>query len=195
MTSSKRSKLPCATCGKAIGIFTCRRCKKDFCSRHSIEHRQTLGKQMDGIIVDHHQLQQNLVDERQSMSTIRQVAEEARKLVVNNLNKHKNKITENIAHLTRQLNKACQDDDFDEIDLKEWLQKLNQLKSDLALSDMINIRHSHDTLITRLVVSITPTEVFGQVAGPIHIEDNGQIIAHGQPGTHGTARSVKESIQ
>ncbi|CAF0883421.1 unnamed protein product [Rotaria sordida] len=62
MTSSKRSKLPCATCGKAIGIFTCRRCKKDFCSRHSIEHRQTLGKQMDEIIVDHDQLQQNLVD-------------------------------------------------------------------------------------------------------------------------------------
>ncbi|CAF2538389.1 unnamed protein product [Rotaria sp. Silwood2] len=130
--------------------------------------------------------------ERQSISIIRQVAEDARKLVLNNLNKHKNKITENIVSITRQLNKARQDDNFDEIDLKEWMQKCNKLKSDLALSDMINIRHGHDTLITRLIISIIPAEVFGQAADNIHMEDNGQIIVHGQPEGHGTARGKGE---
>ncbi len=78
-------KLPCAT-----GIFTCHGCEKEYCSRHAIAHRQILGKQIDEW-------------KKQSMTTIRRVAEEPRKLILNN-------VTENLVYLTRESNKARQDE-------------------------------------------------------------------------------------
>jgi hypothetical protein len=44
----------CATCVKAAGTFMCRGCGKDFCLRHTNEHRQELTKKMDEDIIPLH---------------------------------------------------------------------------------------------------------------------------------------------
>jgi len=50
--------------------------------------------------------------------------------------------------------------------------------------------HDKDTnpLITRLLINISPTEVFEQMAGNIHIENNGQS------GDDGTVRGKEEYL-
>ncbi len=43
----------CATCGTASGLFTCRGCKGNFCTRHVVQHREELEKQMDELMLNH----------------------------------------------------------------------------------------------------------------------------------------------
>jgi hypothetical protein len=61
MTSSKSL---CATCHKAVSIFTCRGCTNEYCMRHAHEHRQVLGQQMDEIILQHNEILQIILDKK-----------------------------------------------------------------------------------------------------------------------------------
>lgn len=119
MATSTANNTRCATCGKAAGTFTCRGCAKDFCLRHTNEHRQELTKQMDENVISlHDQLRQNLDEqtknpdchplmkqigewERTSIEQIHQAANDSRKQLSNLINKHTTEIKETSEHLAQ----------------------------------------------------------------------------------------------
>jgi len=142
MTTSTTQKAPCTICGKVTGLFTCRGCHKDFCTRHVVEHRQELGKQMDELTLDHDRFRQNLMEqttepqlhplmkqidewEQQSIDKIHRTADDARKQLRNTINEHTTKLTEALTKIADELCKAREDDNFFETDLKQWMDKLD----------------------------------------------------------------------
>ena len=62
--ASTSSKTPCVTCGKGTGLFKCQGCLQTFCTKHVVEHRQTLHHQLDEIIVEHDTLQEIIIDNK-----------------------------------------------------------------------------------------------------------------------------------
>src|ERR1700761_5003416 len=126
MATSTSRKAPCATCGKVIGMFTCRGCQKDFCTRHVAEHRQELGKQMDELTLDHDRFRQNVMEqtpesqhhllmkkidewEQQSIDKIHRTADDARKQLQNTISEHTTKLTESLDKIASELRKARED--------------------------------------------------------------------------------------
>jgi hypothetical protein len=94
--ASTSSKTPCVTCGKGAGLFKCEGCLQTFCTKHVVEHRQTLHQQLDEIIMEHDCLQQTIVEnknqchpllnyiyewEEKSIKKIQQLARETREKV------------------------------------------------------------------------------------------------------------------
>ncbi|CAF1225489.1 unnamed protein product [Rotaria sordida] len=88
-------------CRKTKGIFKCEGCSKILCYNHFGDHRQELNKQLDEIEVIRDRFRQTLSD---SIKQIRQIADEARKLLLKHTAKHMTDI----------------EIDFIEIDLHRW---------------------------------------------------------------------------
>ncbi|CAF0869437.1 unnamed protein product [Rotaria sordida] len=207
MACSTVKKLPRVTCGKAAGVFTCRGCVKDFCTRHATEHRQMLDQQMEEVSLCRDQLKQSFDEqtkqprqhplmqqidewEQNSIEKIHQVADDARKQLLNAIGKHTNKMTQVLGDLTQQLTKARDDDDFVETDLKEWTDKLNKIKNDWTTPQTINIQQdvSEISFIRKIAINDWPGDYLEHSAGDIRIEENGFVIIHGQSQGHAAVR-------
>ncbi|CAF2992318.1 unnamed protein product [Rotaria socialis] len=205
MASSTVAKTHCAPCGKLTGIFTCRGCAKDFCTRHVSEHRQMLGKQMDEVILEHDQLRQKLdefmadprvhplmikVDEweRESIDKIRQAASAARQQLSNRI-RDTNKEIGDLKLLSQELTKARDEDDFVETDLTTWIEKLEKLYKDFNAPDTIQILQDDNEkpFISKITISARESiEIFELSAGCTRIEDNGQVMVHNRSANHGS---------
>ena len=212
MATSTSPKTPCATCGKIAGLFTCRGCQKDFCKRHVAEHQQELSKQFDELIFEHDQFRESLMKqtqesrhdalmkqidewEQESINKIRHTANEIRKELQTRIGQHTSKLTEDLTEMAQDLRKAREEDDFHEKDLKQWMDKLNNLKRNLTQPPNIDIRKENNNtilFIPKIVLSIFSNEIFGQSIGDIRIEDNGQLIVKGQSNGLATARGSGE---
>ncbi|CAF2116439.1 unnamed protein product [Rotaria magnacalcarata] len=207
MASSTVEKMHCAPCGKLTGILTCRGCTKDFCTRHVIEHRQTLGKQMDEVIQQHDQLRQKLneytadpgvhplmikVDEweRESIDKIHQAANAVRQQLSNRI-RHMNEETDDLKLLSQELTKTRQEDNFVETDLTTWIEKLEQLHKDLNAPHTIKILQDDNekSFISKITISDRePIEIFELADGCTQIEDNGKVMVHNRSSNHGSVR-------
>jgi hypothetical protein len=192
-TTTKRSL--CKACNKAPSVFFCQGCEKDFCIDHAKEHRQELSEKLDTIIIEHDQLKQNLAEctdkssrhplmkeidqwEKESIDKIRKAADDARKQLSNVVDSHTTKITEDLKHLTQELTTARSENNFIEIDLKEWMERLEQWTKDLNTSSSINIQQekSDTPFIQKIIVNLNKNEFFERATGKMKIEDNGQLI-------------------
>ena len=205
----------CAICGKATGTFMCRGCSKDFCLRHTNEHRQDLNKQMDEDIIPlHDQLRQNINEqtnkfdhdplmkqidewEQTSIEKIRQTANDARQQLLNISNKHIDHMKETLEHLTQQLKKARDDDCFFESQLKEWKNKLDALKKDLVTPQIINIQYDDSSVsfVSKILISDmedVSDECFEQPFGDILITNDGTVITHNQTNNYASVRGRRE---
>lgn len=200
MASSTPKKQPCATCGKAAGIFRCHGCEKDFCSGHVSEHRQILGKQLDEVMLEHDQLKQTISEqtdrpqlhplmsrinvwEEQSVRKIRQTAEDTRKQLTNILTMKTTDIKKSLESLGQELTKFRHDDDFIETDLKKWTDTLNILKTEITTTPTVQIQLDHDTtsFISKLVIyTLDSSDVFDRTAGNIIIQENGEVVVKNQ---------------
>jgi hypothetical protein len=141
-------KKPCSRCDKGGGIFTCDGCQQSFCRKHSDEHRQELGIQMDSIGQEHDALQRDLdqendahpllaridVWERESTKTIRQVAQQARNDLNQLIQQTKQEVKTTMNRLTNELQTSRQSEDYTEMDLKKWINQLNELRQELEQS-------------------------------------------------------------
>ncbi|CAF1139266.1 unnamed protein product [Rotaria sordida] len=201
MATSTTNDLRCTTCGKAAATFMCRGCLKDFCMRHASEHRQELAKQMDEDVISFHdQLRQNFDEqmkkspdhslmkqidewERNSIEKIRQTANDARQQLLNIIDKHMDKLKNDLECLTQELKKARDDDNFFENDLNKWITTLNELKKDLITPQTINVHYDNDTtsFISKIIINEKLNilyERFEQFFGDIFISDNGTVVTH-----------------
>lgn len=198
MATAIERKVPCSTCQKATGIFTCRGCRKDFCSRHVAEHRQEINKQMDEVATKHDQLQQIIADqevqptchplmeridewEQQSVNKIHQTADDARKQALIIIDKFRIQVKPDLASLTTELTKARNEDDYVETDLKEWTEKLDKLKIDLTAAQAIDFDQDDDgiSLVSKPFIYHASTDIFHQTNGDVHISKDRKTMIHG----------------
>jgi hypothetical protein len=214
MASSTSEKAPCVTCGKVIGMFTCRGCQKHFCTPHVVEHRQELDKQMDELTLDHDRFRQNLIEqttesrlhplmkqidewEQQYIDNIHRAADDARKKLRNTISEHTTKVTRALTTIADELCKAREDDNFFETDLKKWMEKLDQLKKDLAHPPNIEILEENNgdiPFIAKILPVVLPKEAFRRLIGNIEIEARGQVIFKKQSNSYATARGNNEYV-
>lgn len=213
MASSATQKSLCITCGKGSRCFTCQGCGKDFCKQHVVEHQQQLGKQLEDLIIDHDQLRENLnqhtqqelqyklytnkIDEweEECINKIHQIAHDARQELQNLITQHSTKLNQSLSDIATELRTAHGDDDFHEVDLSKWIEKLNQLKLDIAQPPCFEIKLENSNIIPfipKVKISKTPNEFFGESRGNIKIENFGQVLITESTNGFGTARSIHQ---
>jgi len=147
-TANITLKKPCSTCDKGGGIFTCDGCQQSFCRKHSEEHRQELAIQMDSVGQEHDILQRDInrdvgthpllsridIWERESIYKIQQVANKARADLNQLIGEKKQELKTTMGRLTNELQSSRESEDYTELDLKKWIDQLNELRQDLEQS-------------------------------------------------------------
>jgi hypothetical protein len=147
-TANTIQKKPCSKCDKGSGIFTCDGCQQSFCRKHSDEHRQELATLMDNVGQEHDVLQRDInreagvhpllsrIDawERESIDKIQQVANQARVDLNQLINQKKQELKTTMTKLTNELQSSRESEDYTELDLKKWIDQLNDFRQDLAQS-------------------------------------------------------------
>ena len=161
------SKSICRVCNKGKGTFKCEGCSTIFCPKHSIEHRNDLSKQLEEIELAQDLAFKNLsqqiqnlrehsliqfVDqwEYQSIEKIRQVADQTRINLLKDIGEHNNLTKKKLEDLSEQLRQARDDNDFLEDDLQQWINVLEQLKSELQHPVNITIEQDSTPIVHQI---------------------------------------------
>ena len=171
--ASANVKANCFTCGKERATSKCGGCSQDFCYKHLGDHRQELGKQLDGIEVtrdvywqtlNEHKSQlrnHSLIEtinrwEQDSIEKIRQTAAEAQQSVHEHLTQPFTQIEDKLKQLTDQLRRSREKEDFFESDLYGWEKELSQLAEQLSKPpSKIEVHDDQITLIKKICVTVT----------------------------------------
>jgi hypothetical protein len=165
----------CVPCGKEKAIFKCAGCSQDFCSDHVTDHRQELSKQLDEIVVNRDLFRETLTEqtvkpeehplmkqinawEHDSINKIRQTADETRQIIFTLTTEYIKQLEVKLTILTNELRRARQENDFFEIDLRQWNDQLTQLKNELNGPSNIILREDSETLVTRIYVDIATSK-------------------------------------
>jgi hypothetical protein len=177
-------KTRCAVCSKEKATIKCGGCFEDFCYKHWELHRQALDKQLDEIEVNHDVFRQSLTQhieqpnneilieqidkwELKSIKLIQQTAEEARQLLIKNTNENIRQIEIKLNKLTDQLRKSRDEDDFNEINLRQFQEELERLTKELIKPPNITIREDSTSFINKISVHMS-----GNCASSIPIVEN-----------------------
>jgi hypothetical protein len=161
MSASVIGKKQCVTCSKGGGIMICDGCQQSFCGKHSIEHRQELTNQLDGIMQEHDLLQQELgqasIDnsllkqinqwEKESITKIQVAAEAARADLQQILDRSREKISKTCRDIAVNLRSSREVDDFSESDLDRWMEQLKELKLEFDSPSSIKLVEDKDSRI------------------------------------------------
>jgi hypothetical protein len=211
---------PCSKCNKGIGILTCDGCQQSFCTKHITDHRQELSIQMDNIGQDYDLFQRDLIDEenelypllnrinlweKESITKIQQIAQQARDDLQQYLDHKKNQIKNAFNKLADEFQSSRESGDYTEIDFKLWMEHLTELRKTLEkppIFDIIDDRsltpihmikikaktgvrflrastHALDWNISTTQQSTSPiTEVFNRFIGDATFSENFLIATH-----------------
>jgi hypothetical protein len=173
MTTPRRKKDVCSTCGTMAGVLSCRGCTGHFCVPHSKEHRELLQRSMNEITHNYDELKKKIqrqtseqqqhslaeqIDqwEQESIEKIRQLANDTRQEIKTTVQHRTDHLKEKLEKLKQQLDKARRDGGFYENDLKQWSDKLQELQR--SFIDQPKIKLDEDSLSTPLVSRISLNE-------------------------------------
>lgn len=211
MASSRESiKVLCVACNKGKGIFKCEGCSQIFCPKHSIDHRNDLSKQLEEITITYDIVQQTLIQqtedprqhpflkkidqwEKESIDKIRHAAEEARNELFISTAQHTSEVKQQLQQISNELRQSREENDFSEIDLQQWMKKLEILKNEILNPTTIAIREDSTPLITNIRIDCQDTsDVFERVCGDARIDDNGRFVMKDDFGSHTEIRGKNE---
>jgi hypothetical protein len=161
----------CITCSKEKRVVRCEGCSQLFCFDHLPDHRQELSQQLDDIEIHRDVFRQTLIEqtddpnkhllikqidqwEEDSIRKIQKIAKECRQLVLQHSSEHITNIEMNLTKLTDQLRQTRQENDFNEIDLQEFRQKLTKLSEELDKPKNISIQQNSSSLVNKISVVI-----------------------------------------
>ena len=203
----------CAKCGKLTDTFRCHQCEKDYCAEHvaAHQHQHKLRQQLNAMISRHEQVRQNIVEfkketpdhplmqeieqwEQDSTTKIQQVANNARNKLTSVLNTLASNVTPISEALAEELAKAGDADTISEAYLETWSTKLSKLENDLNSSKTVLRKDTYNSIICIDPISTITMQntCFGDLAGKINIQDEGQVIRQGLSFSTGSARLVGE---
>lgn len=154
--AASTGKTHCVRCGKEKCTFRCTGCSKDFCSVDLRDHQRDLEKQFDEVEVNRKAFQESLVEqmkklqdnplikqidtwERESINKIRETADEVKQLLTQHINGHYHDIEMKLNKLTKQLKEIREENDFNEINLRQFQEDLTRLSMEPIKIPVINI--------------------------------------------------------
>ena len=150
----------CSQC-EETDTFICRGCSNDFCFNHLQEHRQSLNTQLHDIQDEYNQFRQNIIDlktspqkhplikqidqwENNSILKIKQKAKQCRDILMNYTNENISQIEIKLNDPNEQIIPNEKKNDFNEISLNKFKQKLEKLKEELHQSEEISIEQRQE---------------------------------------------------
>jgi hypothetical protein len=162
----------CITCAKEKRAVRCEGCSQLFCFDHLPDHRQQLSIQLDDIEVHRDVFRQTLNEqttnpkkyslieqidqwEEDSIRIIQRTANECRQQILQYKREYITNIEANLVKLTDQLRQARQENDFNEIDLREFRRKLTKLSEELDKPETISIQQNSSSLVDNICVITT----------------------------------------
>ena len=163
-------KLACLTCHKAKVTYSCDGCSSRFCYEHLGEHRQELNGELEGFINEYNEYQQKIIEQNQNeqnallskqidqweknaIEKIQQTAKESRQRLSQCTKALVNEIKEEFSRLNEQI-KQHTEDGFDETDLEDLKNELEEITDEYLDSSNISLQHHSTTFIHR--ISIMP---------------------------------------
>jgi hypothetical protein len=183
---------------KQTAATNCEGCSQAFCTKHLIEHRRTLGEEMNVIVSEQNQLQQTFNEqptepdshpfmkriddwEKESIAKIQQKAKDLRLELIQLTTVRKNELSKKLRQMSEQLYESREHDNFIEIDLQQWKNTLKDLRSMLDLSSMFSFEESDNSpLLKNISLMFTiENELFEQVFdNTVQIKQSGYIAIH-----------------
>ncbi len=162
-------KAHCILCGKEKSAVRCEGCLQTFCYNHLTDHRHELSKQLDSIDVNRELFRQALSEqttdpqkhslmkqidkwEENAIQTIQQTAQVCRRTLLQYTAKHINQIEVNLAELADQLKEIREENNFNEIDLNQFKQKLLLLTEEFKKPTNISIQDDSASLVNKISV-------------------------------------------
>lgn len=160
----------CVRCGKEKNaIVRCEGCSKLFCLSDLSHHREELGQQLEVIELDRDVFREELSEqtknqnkrpliqqidqwENDSIKKIRQVADECRQSVATHMAGHFHQLEADLNQLTKHLKELRQEDDFNEINLRQVEESLAELKAKLDKPSNISLEHGSTAFIQNISI-------------------------------------------
>jgi uncharacterized phage infection (PIP) family protein YhgE len=163
------SKSRCLICEKEKATVKCSGCLEDFCFDHLVEHRQQLNQQLDYLENQRNLFRQNLFEltinpqkclssqeidrwEQESIEKIQQTAVEAKELLLKYTDEYMTQMEMKLNKITEELKEIRQENDFNEIDLIKFKEKLEELGEKLTKLPSIFIEQDPSTFINKISV-------------------------------------------
>jgi hypothetical protein len=166
------SKTRCVICGKERATLRCGGCLEEFCTKHLEEHQQELNKQLDKIEVNRDLFRQSLTEqiekpsnhtliqqidqwEHDSIKKIQQTADEARQILLRNTREYIHPVEIKLNKLTNELRQCREENDFNEINLRQFQEELKQLTKELNKPSHISIREDSKPFISKISIDVS----------------------------------------
>lgn len=166
----------CIICNTKKLTYPCHGCSKRFCFEDLAQHRSNLEEQLNQIQHDHNKLREDLNDrrtdpkthtiieqidrwEKNSIDKIKQTSEQCRKRWINYSRPFLLKIEKKLNDLAQRTgNMQKQKNEFNEVDLKQLKEKLQELEGELRQPPNVAIIAQSTTLIDDIFLQLP----FGQ---------------------------------
>ncbi len=164
-------KVRCFSCNKETSTFICGGCSNNFCRNDLMKHLQILSQELDQIENDHDQFREKLNEhkndpkthlliqkidqwEKDSIKKIEQTATRFRERVMNYTKKFLIQLENKLNNIAKELKRIREENEFNEVDLERFRQKLNKLKEELDQPTNISIEQQSSAFINRILVMI-----------------------------------------
>jgi len=161
--ATETGKTRCVNCDKEKATLRCGGCLQEFCNKHLGNHRQELNKQLDEIEMNRDIFRQLLTQhiqqpnndtliqqinewEQNSIKKIQQSAEEARQVAAKSTHEYIHQIEIKLNKLNDDLKESRDEEDFNEINLRQFQEELNRLKKELTKLSNISIQDSTSSI-------------------------------------------------
>ncbi len=173
----------CVICEDKSGRqFTCNGCQQSFCWKHITDHQRYIEKQMDTLVQNHYILQEQwnnpcyydqLIQkiyqwEKESIEKIQMAANTARAELQSFIEQSKENLETSIKRISEQINQSKQLNNYSEIDINQWKQQLNNIRSQIQKSFYIDIKEDEQKSPISLIKIKQNMECL--------LDENGQLV-------------------
>lgn len=169
--SMATAKTCCCTCEKQTAILSCAGCLQNFCRHDYNLHLETLNKQFDGIENDHDELRQKLLHQEQSFEKhpliqhvdrweedsihqIKQIADDCRQELIKYTKKCMIEIETKLNGVAQEIKQTREDNNFNEIRIKQLEKELAKLNEELQTPPSISIEEEHTSFINKIYINV-----------------------------------------
>lgn len=157
---------PCVKCSKVLGHIICGGCQQWMCKEHFHEHQQQIEQMMDHVVQEHDEMRQHMMSEegetaahllslvdaweKRSIETIRRVADDTRTEIRQKSLESKIEVLKSLESIGKELKEKHQTNDYTEIELNAWLERIKSLKQELNKSFDLDVLYADEELSNRI---------------------------------------------
>jgi chromosome segregation ATPase len=173
--ATSTDKIHCDTCRRAKATYKCEGCSQSFSFDHLADHRRALGEELNKVEHKRNEFRQSLTEqttnpqkhsliqriktwEQDSIKIIQRTADKAIQLLLEHTAGHIDTIEVELAELTEQLKQTRKENDFNEIHLEDFKEKLRKLKEELDNPPNVSIQEESSSFIKKISVVISASK-------------------------------------